>query len=850
MTAAARPAAAVLAWLAAMAAAAAGPVAGDCGNDAPGLVQEAEALLASGRSVSGSALERARQLYRRARLLAPSPTLSLRAADLAAAAGDAEEEGDLLSEASETGPGLLSAPERLELAVRAQARGRWRDAAAEYERLRDTLTASGQPSDWIEAPLTRLRLEAEAQAIAAPSSTPPPEARLALADGKRALVAGRLREARARLRLALEIAPGYVEALLALGAVETRDGRPAEAIRAYRAVLAAEPDRFEARVALAGVLWDEPSRAAKLESLELIDRAADERPDLPALMRLSAARWAEWGDPVRALTRLDVYRERVPAEERRQTDALRASLQRRLHGEPETVAASQTPEVPTEAVEHWRKAQVYVQRGDAASLDAALSELAEAQRLDPKLSRAAELEATIHERRSQGPEAEAALRRAIAADPSRAAGYERLAHRLESDPVRAAEAEEMWRKADEAGSPEAAFALAGAALRSGRRREAAALLRRYQSQSPGGVHADEAARSLDRLEKSLRVETTATFALLAAALLAGSTLFYRRIAGRSFREWLARDPSRARLARPIVGRLRHEALKHGGLLLTDAAERLKAGDRTVQRQTASLLLARLYGEKGTGTRGLVAESFEALRELVALARQRGVRLNLRYRDPIFSRILRGLAHLQAARPDLVRLASEAEAPARSAPAVAQKLEAAARCFGPSVGAELEKVLDETSALPVHAGALQALLRQVAAEKHLEAPALETVGEAAPETSKLSVRVAPNDWETIWRNLFGNALAAGQERGVAAVRLGLAIESRRDPVTQERRLRVCLADNLPGALTTEMIRGRAADRGWGVVADLVRRHDGSVDVGPPPDSSAGFVKSIVLEFPAL
>jgi len=46
----------------------------------------------------------------------------------------------------------------------------------------------------------------------------------------------------------------------------------------------------------------------------------------------------------------------------------------------------------------------------------------------------------------------------------------------------------------------------------------------------------------------------------------------------------------------------------------------------------------------------------------------------------------------------------------------------------------------------------------------------------------------------------------------------------------------------------MIRGRAADRGWGVVADLVRKHEGTADVVAAPAS--GYCKGIVLEVPAL
>ena len=81
-----------------------------------------------------------------------------------------------------------------------------------------------------------------------------------------------------------------------------------------------------------------------------------------------------------------------------------------------------------------------------------------------------------------------------------------------------------------------------------------------------------------------------------------------------------------------------------------------------------------------------------------------------------------------------------------------------------------------------------------------------------------------------------------------VRLGIFSQLLRDPVTGTPIARLVLADNGPRPLTAEMIRGRAADRGWGVVADLVRRHEGTADVGPPP--APPYRKGIVLELPAL
>ena len=81
----------------------------------------------------------------------------------------------------------------------------------------------------------------EAADVAPPGAEPPVEAQAALADARRALSAGRLGEAREKLSVALHLAPTYVEALDALGAVETRAGHTSAAIRAYRAAVAADP---------------------------------------------------------------------------------------------------------------------------------------------------------------------------------------------------------------------------------------------------------------------------------------------------------------------------------------------------------------------------------------------------------------------------------------------------------------------------------------------------------------------------------------------------------------------------------------------------------------------------------
>jgi Tfp pilus assembly protein PilF len=776
----------------------------------------------------------------------PSPLYPLRAADLAAEAGDAAEEGDLLEVARERGSGSLSFVEKLVLARRAEARMDWLAAIDLYEEVAADAAAAGEPAAWVEDRLRRLEVDREASALrippdAADARTAGPEARLALAEARRALARGDNKEAREKLRIALRHAPNYVEAALALGALEERESRSPEAIRAYRTALAAEPDRAETLAALSNLLWDEPDRSAKQESLAMLDRAVALRPDLRALLRLSATRWAEWGDAARAFERLEAYRKGATPAERESTRRLHETLAARREGrgapdpEPAGEASGDVPASP--AVEQWKRALVYFRRGDEASLSAALGHLAEAERLDPTFARAPELAAAIHERGGNLERAEEALRRAVLADPFRVVAHERLARLLERR-GRGAEALEAWRSAEEAGSTEALVFLARAEEEAGSRGTAKAYYERYLAEAPGGLHAEPAREALLEIERRSR-RTLAAAAAMAALLLGGAvTLLARRRSRKGFAAWLSRDPTRAREARPIVGRLRHETIKHGGLLLSDTAGRLREGGDAA-RAAAELLKGRLFGSQGAP--GLLAETRGAVAELARLARQSGVRLEAR-RDALLSPIVRACDLLAPAEPALERAAA-GEASDAERVRLAERIETAARSLEDASGAALEAALDTAAATAVDPASLRDLADRVARETKSLPPSLETnAADGAPPR----VRVPAGDWETIWRNLFANAIAAAREEGRAA-RLAIAVERGRDAITGEAFARVVLADDLPGTIGPEILRGREPDRGWGVVAELVRRHAGRVSLAPPP--SAVWRKAIVIEFPA-
>jgi hypothetical protein len=243
----------------------------------------------------------------------------------------------------------------------------------------------------------------------------------------------------------------------------------------------------------------------------------------------------------------------------------------------------------------------------------------------------------------------------------------------------------------------------------------------------------------------------------------------------------------------------------------------------------------------------VVEAERALAEIASVARARGARPNLRFKDPLLADVHRAVALLRRARTPLERIARGG---ARSDVERARRLlRRALALLPPTGGASLGALLDDCASTRVSLAALQALLLDAAQEGGAEAPRLEAFGLLERGEALPRVRMERTAWETVWRNLFANALEAGRDtRTGRAPRLGVLADESRDAITGQRLLRLVLLDDGPRALTAEMIRGRAADRGLGVVADLVRVHEGSIDVSAAP--SPGFTKGVVLDLPAL
>ncbi|MEO6327119.1 MAG: hypothetical protein ABIT01_07230 [Thermoanaerobaculia bacterium] len=469
-------------------------------------------------------LESTRTLVRRARLTNPSLLLDVVAVDLAQAVGDTEESTRLLAEMARSAGELLSPWDRLDLARSAEARADRKGAIFQYGHVLTALQRRGAPvPGWVGERIRRLDAENEAWSVPVPRYAPPTAtARQAFAEGKRLLALKRDTESLDWYRRALRLSPGYVEAALAIASIESRGGHLPEAIAAYRTALSADPQSFEAVLSVANLLWAEPDRQAKEESLALLDRAIALRPDILRLRREAAERWAVWGDAARAMERLEAFRREASEADRIATDAFRQGLALRLSNPDRRGTEPVIPDFSSPALRRFQVAEyLALKKDDEASLASALEELLEAQRLDPTFAPALDLEATVRKKRGELGAAEKALRRAIEVDPTRASFYERLAELLAQQPARRPEAHDLWVRAERAGSREALFQLAHEAAGRSAKTEADALYRRYLDESPDGPHADEArlrlAETVARRRLVLRLGLGAALLALAAA---------------------------------------------------------------------------------------------------------------------------------------------------------------------------------------------------------------------------------------------------------------------------------------------------------------------------------------------
>ncbi|MFH1464952.1 MAG: tetratricopeptide repeat protein [Pseudomonadota bacterium] len=682
----------------------------------------------------------------------------------------------------------------------------------------------------------RLGVEREALRLGAGGLVPLTATQDAALQAARArYIAGELDRALEDLRELAGQAPHAPEVWAALGDVHLARGTVTEAERAYVAATTLAPDEAAYHARLGMLLAERYAGRRHREAIAELSAALALRPTWAELLFRQAQVLREAGRFEAAAGAYTAYLALDPdgphAGEARQTCEDLERHQPSAGAEP--WRAPPAAAVPDPARQACRVARVYRQRGD---LEAARREVERALALAPDYLEALLLRAAIQ--LGQGDEAGARVT------------YTRCLEVAPEDPrlllnlgelERAAglpdAARERFLGAAQAGAPEAWYLLADMADEDGQPSEARRYLQAYFAESTGGL-ALEPARALEaRLLKRLWLLRGLAGGTLAGSFMLLGGLVLRRRTGADLGTLLAREPSSYHEVARLLSAIRHEVLKHNTTLLATVAERLEAGEEHAALYAAE----RLYGDRGEA--GVISRFESYLSELEALGRRHGVRLNLRVRDPVLAPMHRAMRRLQRLEPALRR-------PHR---ARRGRLAAELRLLSTQLNQvgfrALGRIIRDVSLQPVSLAFFEAVYVRVAAEPALvgEAPAaLEQAG----ETAEVPVRMFRQDLEDVATNLLRNALLAlAEELPRDERRVGVAIEEELDPVTGLETLAVRFRDNAPRPLADAILRGRSIERGLGLAADLLARHQGVMSVEQREDElRAGWTKAVVVRLP--
>lgn len=655
-----------------------------------------------------------------------------------------------------------------------------------------------------------------------------------LAAARADFAEGELHSALEALRELLGRAPRSPELWATIGDVHLARGAVEDAERAYVAATTLAPDQAAYRARLGMLLAERYAGRRHREAIAELSAALALRGAWSELhyrlaeVQREAGRFEDAGDSLRAYLALEP--EGPHAQE---VDAILADLERRR---PSIVAvpAATAPagEVPDPALYAYRVARVYRGRGD---VEQARLEAARALELAPDYLDAMLLLAALDLEDGDEGGAMALYQRCTEIAPEDARLLLTLGelHRSAGDAV---QAEGAFLAAAGAGAPEARYLLADMAAERGELREAQRHLDAYFSDSSGGLAHEPARALLARVQRQLRLVRLGVVGSLGLAVLLVTGVVFRRRTGASLRVLLEREPASYHEVARLLSAIRHEVLKHNTNLLSSVAERLEEGDS----QAALYAADRLFGE---GEEIGVIRRFEGyLDELERVGRRHGVRMNLRRRDPVLGPMHRAMLRLR-------RLERSLRRPHRSSRRLHQELRALSGQLNEVGYRAIGRLIREVSVQRIELPLLDAVYRRVAAEPALDGqapPALELQG----EDLAVPVRIFRKDLEDIAANLLRNAVyALVEELPPDERRIGVALVEEMDPITGLETAALRFRDNAPRPLTDAILRGRRIERGLGLAADLLARHQGVMNVeATASERREGWTKAVVVRLP--
>ncbi len=804
------------------------------GDTLAAMPHEAEVVFARARFLEESEPEIALQLYQRLENLAlghPTPylrqALLLAEVDPLAAVEELETWWELVG-------GQPDEDAFAAVALGLKAAGALDEALALLDSAREAWP-DGEEPEQLAGLRERIGVEREALRLAAGGTEPLNEEQArALGRAREAFVDGDPEEALASLRELLAQAPRSPELWAAIGDVHLALGSVEEAERAYVAATTLAPDEASYRARLGMLLAERYAGRRHREAIAELGTALALRGAWAELhFRLAqfqreAGRYEDAGESLRAYLALEADGPHA-SEARQQLEDLE---RRRPSVEPLLSQAPPGEAVPDPARHAYRVARVYRGRGDAVQ---ARAEVQRALVLAPDYLDALMLLAALELEAGDDAAAGEAYRRCSELAPNDPRLLLNLGE-LHRAAGRDEEARAHFLAAATAGAPEARYLLADMAAERGELREAQRQLEAYFAHSTGGL-AHEPARALRaRILRRLHLLQAGVGGGVALLLLVLGALILRRHTGATLRTLLEREPASYHEVARLLAAIRHEVLKHNTNLLSSVADRLDSGDP----QAAAYAAERLYGEGDEP--GVIARFEGYLDELAQVGRRHGLRLSLRHRDPVLAPMHRAMQRLQR----LERALRRPHRAGRGLPAELRQLSTQLNEVGYHA---IGRLIQEVSVQRVELALLGQVYRRVAAEPALEgaAPAvLELQGEGVVAP----VRIFERDLEDAAANLLRNAVfALTEELPPEERRIGVAIVEEMDPVTGLETVALRFRDNAPRPLTDAILRGRRIERGLGLAADLLAKHQGVMNVETTPrERAAGWTKAVVVRLP--
>ncbi len=364
----------------------------------------------------------------------------------------------------------------------------------------------------------------------------------------------------------------------------------------------------------------------------------------------------------------------------------------------------------------------------------------------------------------------------------------------------------------------------------GRRNEAVVALELYQSVYVGPRFREEALAQATRIQPFDSTSSKAWFFLVFASsiLLLGGVirLRWRRFGGVDIEGLLAKHPRSYSEVAAVLSAMRHEVIKHNTTVLPVVADSLERGELGGALDAQGWLL-NIGVNEHDGT-GVLALWDRYVTELEQISLRVGVRLNIKWNDPVLSPMCRGFEKLNI-------YAKILHKPTKTTPNVLRGIHKVINVDGYR---ELGNLLRRISIFELDAKVVRESWARVCREPTFDgmfSPRLTVVAPKKP----FPVRIIKDDLVDILTNLLRNALGPVGFGEMSPVRVELVMES--DPITFISTAAIRIMDRREGTFNVEMIRGRSIERGLGLVYDRVVRAGGSISV----EQVSGWNKAVVV-----